>query len=97
MVPPAICWTSIGPNVRAGLIEAPVAGATGMIAAKTTRPIATPAKPAGALWWITPKTVNTRMKVPTNSAVKAWPDAHGVGVRRDAEADVAGLLAEHAR
>ena len=32
--------------VRAGLIEAPVAGATGMIAANTTRPIATPAKPA---------------------------------------------------
>jgi hypothetical protein len=29
--------------VRAGLIEAPVAGATGMIAAKTTRPMASPA------------------------------------------------------
>ena len=69
--PPAICWTSIGPNVRAGLIEAPVAGATGMIAAKTTRPIATPAKPAAALRWMTPKMVKTRMNVPTNSAVNA--------------------------
>ena len=58
--------------VRAGLIEAPVAGATGMIAANTTRPIATPAKPAAALRWITPKIVNTRMNVPTNSAVNAW-------------------------
>ena len=46
-------------------------GATGMIAANTTRPIATPAKPAAALRWITPKMVNTRMKVPTNSAVNA--------------------------
>ena len=44
-----------------------------MIAAKTTRPMASPANPAGALWWITPKIVNTRMKVPTNSAAKAWP------------------------
>ena len=70
-VPPAICWTSIGPTVRAGLIDAPVAGATGMIAANTTRPIATPANPAAALRWITPKIVNTRMNVPTNSAVNA--------------------------
>src|SRR4051812_28150847 len=34
MLPPRICCTSIGPVVRAGLIEAPVVGATGMIAAK---------------------------------------------------------------
>ena len=57
--------------MRAGLIEAPVVGATGMIAANTTRPIATPAKPAAALRWMTPKIVKTRMNVPTNSAVKA--------------------------
>ena len=61
----------MGPNVRAGLMDAPVAGATGMIAAKTTSPMATPAKPAAALRWITPKIVKTRMNVPTNSAVKA--------------------------
>ena len=48
-----------------------MAGATGMIAANTTRPIATPAKPAAALRWMTPKMVNTRMNVPTNSAVNA--------------------------
>ena len=54
------------------MMDAPVVGATGMMAAKTTRPIATPANPAAALRWMTPKMVNTRMKVPTNSAVKAW-------------------------
>ena len=43
-----------------------------MIAANTTRPIATPANPAEALRCITPKTVNTRMNVPTNSAKNAW-------------------------
>ena len=52
-------------------MEAPVVGATGMMAAKTTRPIATPANPAAALRWMTPKMVNTRMNVPTNSAVNA--------------------------
>ena len=70
--PPSSCWTSIGPVVRAGLIDAPVAGATGMIAANTTRPMTMPAKPGDALRWMTPKTVNTRMKVPTNSAMNAW-------------------------
>ena len=54
-----------------------MAGATGMMAANTTRPMASPANPAGALWWITPKIVNTRMNVPTNSAVKAWPAPTG--------------------
>ena len=52
-------------------MDAPVVGATGMMAAKTTKPIATPAKPDAALRWITPKIVKTRMKVPTNSAVNA--------------------------
>jgi hypothetical protein len=61
----------MGPNVRAGLIEAPVVGATGMMTAKTTSPMATPAKPAAALRWMTPKTVNTRMNVPMNSAANA--------------------------
>ena len=61
----------MGPSVRAGLMEAPVVGATGMMAAKTTSPIATPANPAAALRWMTPKMVNTRMNVPTNSAVNA--------------------------
>jgi hypothetical protein len=54
------------------LIAAAVAGATGMIAAKTTRPMATPANPGAALVWITPKITNTRMNVPTNSAKKPW-------------------------
>ena len=44
-----ICCTIIGPVVRAGLIEAPVVGATGMIAAKTTMPMARPAQPGAAL------------------------------------------------
>ena len=61
----------MGPIVRAGLIEAPVVGATGMIAANTTKPMTSPAKPGAALRWITPNTVNTRMNVPTNSAMKA--------------------------
>ena len=52
-------------------MDAPVVGATGMIAANTTRPIATPANPTEALRWITPNTVNTRMNVPMNSAKKA--------------------------
>ncbi len=43
-----------------------------MMAANTTSPIATPANPAAALRWMTPKMVNTRMNVPTNSAVNAW-------------------------
>ena len=47
--PPMICWTIIGPVVRAGLIEAPVVGATGMIAANTTMPMARPAQPGAAL------------------------------------------------
>ena len=38
-----------GRSTRAGLIAAAVAGATGMMAANTTRPIATPAKPGGGL------------------------------------------------
>ncbi len=60
--------------MRAGLIAAPVAGATGMMTANTTRPIASPANPGAALRWMTPNTVNTRMKVPTNSAVNACAD-----------------------
>ena len=46
-MPPAICCTSIGPNVRAGLIDAPVAGATGMMAAKTAMPMASAGEAAG--------------------------------------------------
>ena len=53
-----------------------------MIAANTTRPIARPAQPGAALRWMTPKTANTRRKVPTNSAKNAW--YHGVVAAYDA-------------
>ena len=43
-----------------------------MMAAKTTNPMASPAQPAGARRSITPNTVNTRRKVPMNSAKVAW-------------------------
>ena len=61
----------MGPIVRAGLMDADVVGATTMMMAKTAKPMATPAKPAVALRWITPKTTNTRMNVPMNSAPNA--------------------------
>jgi hypothetical protein len=63
----------MGPTVRAGLMEADVAGATTMIAANTANPMASPAQPAGARRSITPNTVNTRRNVPMNSAKVACP------------------------
>ena len=91
-----ICWTSIGPVVRAGLIEAPVVGATGMIAAKTAVPISE-ARPAGRRLAVDDAEHGEHQrKVPTNSAKKSLVQRDRVAVRRDPEAEVTRLGAEHA-
>ena len=69
-----------------------------MIAANTTKPMATPAKPGGALRWMTPKITNTRMNVPTNSAKKpcTCPTPKPLVERRHAEPDLVRSGSEHA-
>ncbi len=54
-------------------MDAAVAGASGMMIAKTASPMATPANPPGARRSTAPKTTRVRMKVPTASAKNAWP------------------------
>ena len=61
---------SAGPMLRAGLTEVLVTGIDTRWIAVSTRPMARPAKPTGALMSVEPRIVSTRNEVITTSTRK---------------------------
>ena len=89
-VPPAICWTSIGPNVRAGLIEAPVVGCDRDDRGEHDQADGDAGEPGGGLAVDHAEDGEHEDERTDELGGEGLADADRVGVGGDPEADVAG-------